>query len=140
VKSRLAKGILSAIAVLVLLTGAGSATKAQDPLPSWNDGPAKQAIVAFVRTTTDAASRAFVPPEERIATFDNDGTLWVERPIPTQVAFALDRVKALAPEHPEWTTEDPFKSILADDRRYVAMRSKGRSDRAPPFAKKIGSK
>ncbi len=82
------------------------------PLPSWNDGLAKKAIVEFVRTTTDKASVQFVPPEQRIATFDQDGTLWVEHPIYTQVTFALDRVKALAPLHPAWKTEEPFQSIL----------------------------
>ena len=69
---------------------------------SWNDGPAKQAIVDFVRATTDKASPHFVPPEDRIATFDQDGTLWVEHPLYAQAMFALDRVHALAPKHPEW--------------------------------------
>src|SRR5437762_606305 len=72
-----------------------------DPLPSWKNGPAKKAVLDFVRATTDKASPKYVPPEQRIATFDNDGTLWVEQPMYTQVMFALDRVKALAPQHPE---------------------------------------
>src|SRR5690242_12659259 len=74
----------------------------RDPLPSWNDGSIKQGIVEFVRGTTDMRDRRFVPPAERIAVFDNDGTLWAEQPMYTQLAFALDRVKALAPSHPEW--------------------------------------
>jgi phosphoglycolate phosphatase-like HAD superfamily hydrolase len=83
-----------------------------DPLPSWNAGAAKKAIVEFVKSTTDKASPKFVPPAERIATFDNDGTLWAEQPMYFQLFFALDRVKALAPEHPEWKTKEPFASLL----------------------------
>jgi phosphoserine phosphatase len=86
-----------------------------DPLPSWNDGAAKSSIVAFVRTTTDPSSKDFVRQEDRIATFDQDGTLWVEHPIYTQLAFALSRLAELAPQHPEWTTNEPFKSTLAGD-------------------------
>lgn len=93
---------------------------ADDPLPSWNDGPAKKAILDFVHATTDHASPKFVPKEERIATFDQDGTLWVEHPIYSQVVFALDRVAALAPKHPEWKTTEPFKSVLTDDREAIA--------------------
>ncbi len=82
-----------------------------DPLPSWNDTGTKKALLAFVlRTTTPGAD--FVAPEQRIVTFDNDGTLWVEQPLYTQLVFALDRVKALAPKHPEWKTQQPFKAIL----------------------------
>src|SRR5438128_2723745 len=79
-----------------------------DPLPSWNDGPTKQAIVEFVIKVTNEGGREFVPPAERIATFDNDGTLWAEQPVYFQLLFAIDRVKALAPEHPEWkcTTQE----------------------------------
>ena len=91
-----------------------------DPLPSWNDGPAKKAILDFVRVTTDKASPQYVPPEQRIATFDQDGTLWVEQPIYTQAMFAFDRVKALAPEHPEWKDQEPFKAILSGDRAAMA--------------------
>jgi len=86
-----------------------------DPLPSWNAGPHKQAIVAFVRSVTLKSSPKFVPPEERIATFDNDGTLWGEQPIYVQLAFALDRVKALTPQHPEWKTQEPFASLQKGD-------------------------
>jgi phosphoserine phosphatase len=88
---------------------------AADPLPSWNDGPAKQSIISFVEKETKEGSPAFVPPAERIATFDNDGTLWCEQPLPVQLYFVLDRVKALAPQHPEWTTQEPFASLLKGD-------------------------
>jgi LysM repeat protein/phosphoserine phosphatase len=86
-----------------------------DPLPSWNDGPAKQAIVDFVHTVTDPSNPGYVSASDRIATFDNDGTLWVEQPMYTQLAFALDRIKALAPQHPEWQTTQPFKAVLDND-------------------------
>jgi phosphoglycolate phosphatase-like HAD superfamily hydrolase len=95
-----------------------------DPLPSWNDGPAKRAIFEFVRTTTDRASPKYVPPAERIATFDNDGTLWVEQPLYTQFMFAFDRVKELAPQHQEWKTQEPFKAILAGDHAALAKFTK----------------
>jgi hypothetical protein len=90
-------------------------TPAADPLPSWNDGPAKQAIVEFVTKVTTPGSPVFVPVPERIATFDNDGTLWCEQPAPVQLYFALDRVKALAPQHPEWKDNEPFASLLKGD-------------------------
>jgi len=90
------------------------------PLPSWNDGPARQAIIDFVKRTTDPASPDFVPAEARIATFDNDGTLWVEHPMYTQLAFALDRVRALAPQHPEWKATQPFKAVLENDLKSLA--------------------
>jgi hypothetical protein len=85
------------------------------PLPSWNDGTAKQSIIEFVAKVTKEGSPEFVPPAERIATFDNDGTLWTEHPMYTQLAFALDRVKTLAPQHPEWKTTQPFKAVLDND-------------------------
>jgi hypothetical protein len=109
-----------AASVLTLVASFAFATRAlaqTDPLPSWNEGPAKQAIVAFVRATTTQGSPRFVPPAERIATFDNDGTLWAEQPMYFQLLFALDRVKALAPQHPEWKTEEPFASLLKGDVR-----------------------
>jgi len=99
---------------------ATSATAQTDPLPSWNDGPAKQAILDFVKRVTVEGAVDFVPVPERIAVFDNDGTLWSEQPIYFQFAFAVDRVKALAPEHPEWKTEEPFKSLLAGDLKGLA--------------------
>jgi phosphoserine phosphatase len=85
------------------------------PLPSWNDGKAKQSIIDFVRRVSVKGGKDFVPPAERIATFDNDGTLWAEQPIYFQLAFALDRVKALAPQHPEWKDKEPFASLLKGD-------------------------
>jgi hypothetical protein len=88
---------------------------AADPLPSWNDSPAKQSIITFVEKVTKPGSPDFVPVPERIATFDNDGTLWCEKPLPVQLYFVLDRVKALAPQHPEWQTTEPFASILKGD-------------------------
>jgi phosphoglycolate phosphatase-like HAD superfamily hydrolase len=84
-------------------------------LPSWNDGAAKQSILDFVKKVTAEGSADFVPPAERIAVFDNDGTLWVEQPVYFQVQFALDRVKAMAPQHPEWKTKEPFNHLLAGD-------------------------
>jgi hypothetical protein len=86
-----------------------------DLLPSWNDGTAKQSIVKFVEKVTKAQSPDFVPPAERIAVFDNDGTLWPEQPLYFQVLFALDRVKTLAPQHPEWKDKEPFASLLKGD-------------------------
>jgi hypothetical protein len=91
-----------------------------DPLPSWNEGTAKQSIVDFVARVTDPVSPAFVPEAERIATFDNDGTLWSEQPAYFQLLFAIDRVKALAPEHPEWKTKQPFKAVLDGDMEALA--------------------
>lgn len=87
----------------------------RDVLPSWKDGPAKRSILDFVARVTEPGSHDYVPPAERISTFDNDGTLWSERPFPFQVAFALDQIKAMAPKHPEWRDNEPFKSVLAGD-------------------------
>jgi len=86
-----------------------------DPLPSWNDTATKKAILAFVDRVTKQGSPEFVPEAERVATFDNDGTLWAEQPMYFQVLFALDRVKALAPQHPEWRDKEPFASLLEGD-------------------------
>ncbi|HLY02322.1 MAG TPA: HAD family hydrolase [Candidatus Cybelea sp.] len=91
-----------------------------DYLQSWNDGPAKSAIEKFVRAATDPASPEFVPEDERIATFDQDGTMWVEHPIVTQLAFALARIFVLAPKNPKWNDTEPFKSILARDKAAIA--------------------
>ena len=93
----------------------GAGVVSDDPLVSWCDGATKKSVVDFVARVTEAGGTDYVPPEERIATFDNDGTLWSERPYPFQVAFALDRVKAMAPQHPEWQEKEPFKSALAGD-------------------------
>jgi len=92
----------------------------QDTLPSWNDGAAKKSIVDFVARVTRQGGPDFVQPSARIATFDNDGTLWSEKPAPFQVIFAFDRVKALAPQHPEWKTKEPFASVLKGDMAGVA--------------------
>src|SRR5438270_8601396 len=101
---------------LLAITLAGFTTaRAQDPLSSWNDTAPKKAIVAFVEKVTKEGSSDFVPPAERIATFDNDGTLWAEQPMPFQILFALDRVKVLAPQHPEWKDKEPFASLLKGD-------------------------
>lgn len=91
-----------------------------DPLPSWNEGPTKKAITEFVRSTTDKSSPNFVPLEERIAAFDQDGTLWVEHPMYTQLVYCLERVKALAEKHPEWRDVEPFKTVLSKDREAIA--------------------
>jgi phosphoglycolate phosphatase-like HAD superfamily hydrolase len=104
----------------VLLFIHGDAFASSDPLPSWNDGAIKEAIVGFVLATTDPKSPEFVPPADRIVTFDNDGTLWVEHPIYTQLTFALDRIKELAPLHPEWKTTQPFKAALEGDKEALA--------------------
>jgi phosphoserine phosphatase len=101
-----------AIAIACTTSPAGAA---DDPLPSWNEGAAKSALTKFVADTTREGSPTFLPPSERIAVFDNDGTLWVETPFYVQLAFALDRVKALAPKHPEWKQKQPFKAVLAGD-------------------------
>jgi phosphoserine phosphatase len=93
---------------------------AEDALPSWNDGPAKQSIITFVEKVTDPHSKSYVKPEERIATFDNDGTLWAEQTIYFQLAFVSDRIKALAPAHPEWKTQQPFKAVLENDKKALA--------------------
>lgn len=106
---------LFAIALLAAMVFTSTLARAADPLPSWNDGPAKQSIVTFVEKVTTPGSPDFVPVPERIATFDNDGTLWSEKPLPVQVYFALDRVKTLAPQHPEWKIKEPFASILKGD-------------------------
>src|SRR5262249_11289242 len=91
-----------------------------DPLPSWNDGPAKQAIISFVRTTTDKASPKYVAQEDRIAVFDQDGTTWVEHPMYTQVMYCLDRVPAVVAQKPELKNVEPFKTVLSGDREAIA--------------------
>jgi len=104
----------------------GTAAMAQDTgsqLASWNDGPAKQAIIDFVRATTDASSSKFVPPQERIATFDQDGTLWVEHPMYTQVIYCLDRVPAVVAQKPQLKNREPFKTVLSGDREAMAKLS-----------------
>jgi hypothetical protein len=104
-----------AAALVGLVAFTTTLAQAADPLPSWNDGRAKKAIVEFVTKVTTADSPDFVPVPQRIAVFDNDGTLWCEQPVPVQLYFALDRVKALASEHPEWKENEPFASLLKGD-------------------------
>jgi hypothetical protein len=108
----------SRAALLLLALFACSGTR--DALPAWNDGPTKTALVRFVERVTRVGGPEFVPIEQRIAVFDNDGTLWVEQPAYAQMAFALDRVKQLAPSHPEWKARQPFAGILAGDPRALA--------------------
>jgi phosphoglycolate phosphatase-like HAD superfamily hydrolase len=106
--------------VLVGFALVSAVAYAQDPLPSWNDSPAKQAIMDFVRTTTDQASTKFVPPEARIATFDQDGTLWVEHPMYSQVMYCLERVPAVVKAKPELAKVEPFKTVLSGNREAMA--------------------
>ena len=106
--------LLLSLSFALLFAGLATA-QTGDSLPSWNDGKAKQSIIDFVVKVTKKGSPDFVPPAERIATFDNDGCLWAERPIYFQLLFALDRVKTLAPQHPEWKDQEPFASLLKGD-------------------------
>jgi phosphoserine phosphatase len=103
----------------VLLAGCAG-LPANDPLPSWNEGATKSAILKLVADTTRAGSPDFVPPPERIATFDNDGTLWTEHPMYVEVLFTLDRIKVMAASNPSWRTEQPFKAVVEDDRATIA--------------------
>ena len=107
------------ICFLILLASLATPTWAADPLPSWKDGKAKSTIVAFVQSTCTEGSPGYVPREKRIATFDNDGCLWSEQPMYFQLIYAIDRVKELAPQHPEWKEREPFKSVLAGDIKSV---------------------
>jgi len=114
--------VLGCVAFLTAASGFAQT----DPLPSWNDTAPKKAILKFVADTTTNGAPSLVPPDQRIATFDNDGTLWAEQPMYFQLAFALERVKQMAPQHPEWKTTEPFKSVLAGDMKAVlAQGSKG---------------
>jgi phosphoglycolate phosphatase-like HAD superfamily hydrolase len=118
-------GAVALAAPLVLWPVSASERAAEaDMLPSWNDGSARKAILDFVGRVTDRNSKDYVSRAERIAVFDNDGTLWCEQPMYVQLAFALDRVKALAPDHPEWKDKEPFKSALAGDLTGVAASGK----------------
>ncbi len=113
---KIKRGFLATLALgSALAFGSMATAQTADPLPSWNDGKAKQSIIAFVAKVTKEGSSYFVTPAKRIATFDNDGTLWAEQPMYFQVLFALDRVKTLAPQHPEWKDEEPFASLLKGD-------------------------
>ena len=110
---------LTAVVVLAFWLAISSLATAADPLPSWTEGRAKQSIFDFVQRVTASGSKDFVPEPERIAVFDNDGTLWAEQPLYFQLVFALDRVKTLAAKHPEWKEKEPFKSVLAGDLKGV---------------------
>lgn len=117
--------LLSSLAMLPLLSASLRSTTAEaqvqrDALPSWNDGAAKSSILDFVARVTENGGPYFVPPDQRIATFDNDGTLWIEQPMYVQLAFALDRVKVLAPMHPEWKDKQPFAAVLNGDLKALA--------------------
>jgi len=108
------------IAIVTALASMAAFAQAADPLPSWNNGPAKQAILHFVAQTTEKSSPDYVQPQERIATFDQDGTLWVEQPLPTQAIYCLDRVPALVAAKPELKNVEPFKTVLSGDRAAIA--------------------
>ena len=111
---------LTALLLAALPGAAAAQQQGGDPLPSWRDGATKRAILGFLDAVTTEGGPDFVAPNDRLATFDNDGTLWVEQPIYTQVAFAFDRARALAPQHPDWTTREPFRSLIAGDMAAVA--------------------
>lgn len=116
--------LLSSLAMLPLLSASLPSTsalaQARDPLPSWNEGATKASILDFVARVTTQGGPDFVPVDQRIATFDNDGTLWIEQPMYIQLAFALDRVKVMAPMHPEWKTKQPFAAVLDGDMKALA--------------------
>jgi hypothetical protein len=129
------KGAAAALVTAALGCWAiAAAAQSTDPLPSWNEGPARQAIVEFVEAVTTDGGAEFVPTADRIATFDQDGTLWVEHPLYSQAMFALDRVVELAPKHPEWKSKEPFKAVLTGDHEAMAKFSEatGRRSSAPP--------
>lgn len=117
---RLSRNLKAYFALCVMLLGAAGAQAQREPLPSWNKGPAKEAILNFVRTTTEKSSPKYVEPKDRIATFDQDGTLWTEHPLYSQAMFALDRLGKMAPQHPEWKETEPFKSVLTGDREAMS--------------------
>jgi len=112
--------VLRLVFIASLVMAAGHARAQYDPLPSWNEGAVKTAIVDFVARVTREGGADFVPVAERIAAFDNDGTLWAEQPVYFQVAFAFDRIAAMAPQHPEWKTKQPFKGVLDRDMKALA--------------------
>src|SRR5271157_4290337 len=115
--------LLASLLVVAAFAGGAPALAQDDPLSSWNDGPAKQAIVSFVQATTDPSSTKFVPPADRIATFDQDGTLWVSHPMYTQVVYCFDRVPAVVKEKPALAKVEPFKTVLTGDFEKIAKLS-----------------
>jgi phosphoglycolate phosphatase-like HAD superfamily hydrolase len=114
------RALLTLTLAFSVLRGAGARSQSPDPLPSWNDGAARKSIMDFVSRVTTQGGADFVPAEQRIAVFDNDGTLWCEQPVYFQVAFSFDRIKAMAPRHPEWRKTQPFKAILDKDIKALA--------------------
>lgn len=112
---------VSCLLILFLLCVSSRAMAEVDPLPSWNNLPVKNRIIAFVTQSTTPDSPQFLPESKRIAVFDNDGTLWVEQPVYVQMAFTLDRIKAMAPAHPEWKMKAPFKAVLEDDYKNISV-------------------
>src|SRR5262245_32609103 len=112
--------IFVALGLALTVLAGGHAFAQSDPLPSWNDGAAKKSITDFVARVTTQGGADFVPPAERIAVFDNDGTLWAEQPAYFQLIFAMDRVKALVAQHPEWKTKQPYKAVLDGDMKALA--------------------
>lgn len=115
--------VLAALVAALASSAALPAAAQDDPLPSWNDGATKQAILDFITAAATDDGPDFVAPEDRVATFDQDGTTWVEQPpLYGQGLFALDRLAAMAPEHPEWKQTEPFKSVLAGDHAAMASR------------------
>ena len=108
------------LAIAFLLALVVDPAQCAEPLASWNDGPAKARIVGFVQAVTDSSNKDYVPPADRIAVFDNDGTLWSEQPAYFQLLFAIDRVRALAPKYPQWKTQQPFKAVLEGDMKALA--------------------
>lgn len=116
--------LIVVLAVWAAANAAFAQTGKGDPLPSWNEGEAKSAIIRFVERVTDPTLPDFVPAAERIATFDNDGTLWSEQPLYFQGLFALDRIRAMAKDHPEWRDQEPFKSVIAGDMKGVMASGK----------------
>jgi phosphoglycolate phosphatase-like HAD superfamily hydrolase len=111
------------LALLVVSSSFG-ATSSFDPLPSWNEGKSKSAIIEFVQKSTDKTKETFIPVDKRIATFDNDGTLWSEKPFYAELFFSLDRIKAMAKDHPEWKSKEPFKSVLNNDMKGIMASGK----------------
>jgi uncharacterized protein YifE (UPF0438 family) len=117
----LRRNLRTILVSFVVLLGTTVTRAQRDPLPSWNNGEAKKAIVSFVKETTEKSSPKYVEPKDRIATFDQDGPLWTEQPLYAQAMFALDRRGKLAPQHPEWKETEPFKAVLSGDREAMAQ-------------------
>jgi hypothetical protein len=124
-RTLLSTALLSAMsAPLLSLSASAQTATSGSALSSWNDGPAKQSILDFVRDTTDRASSKFLPPDERVATFDQDGTLWVEHPVYSRMMYCLDRVPMLAKQEPALKKLQPFKTVLSGDRETIAKSRK----------------